>query len=94
MSLFANISTSIYAELGPGRRVALAKLAADHLENTGRPLRLAIDISIWQFQIQAARGEPLQLTSSSPLSLYLLLTLKQAAQILRYAPSFTAWPVF
>ncbi|SPO05701.1 uncharacterized protein DNG_08388 [Cephalotrichum gorgonifer] len=46
----------IYAELGPGRRVALAKLAADHLELTKRPLRLAIDISIWQFQIQAAKG--------------------------------------
>lgn len=51
------MATSIYAELGPGERIALAKLAADHLENTGRPLRIAIDISIWQFQVQAARGK-------------------------------------
>lgn len=36
--------------------MALGKLAVEHLENTGRPLRLAIDISIWQFQVQAARG--------------------------------------
>ena len=27
-----------------------------HLESTGRPLRLAIDISIWQFQIQSGQG--------------------------------------
>ena len=34
----------------------MTKLAVDHLEETGRPFRLAIDISIWQFQAQAARG--------------------------------------
>lgn len=28
----------------------------DHLEQTGRPLRIAIDVAIWQFQVQAARG--------------------------------------
>ena len=27
-----------------------------HLERTGRPLRIAIDISIWQFQIQSGQG--------------------------------------
>ncbi|KAI1341660.1 hypothetical protein F5Y15DRAFT_374895 [Xylariaceae sp. FL0016] len=46
----------IYKEIGTGKRIALTKLAVDTLEETGRPLRLAIDISIWQFQVQAARG--------------------------------------
>ncbi|KAI1780244.1 hypothetical protein F4818DRAFT_395067 [Hypoxylon cercidicola] len=45
----------IYKEIGTGRRISLTKLAVEKLE-TGRPLRLAIDISIWQFQVQAARG--------------------------------------
>lgn len=47
---------SIYKEIGPGQRVSLCKLAIDHLEQTGRPLRLAIDFAIWSFQAQAARG--------------------------------------
>jgi Holliday junction resolvase YEN1 len=47
---------SIYKEIGPGKRVSLCKLAIDHLEQTGRPLRLAIDFAIWSFQAQAARG--------------------------------------
>ncbi|KYK58396.1 flap structure-specific endonuclease [Drechmeria coniospora] len=46
----------IYGELGPGQRVSLAKLAADALKNDHKPFRLAIDIAIWQFQTQAARG--------------------------------------
>ncbi|WYZ37439.1 hypothetical protein EsH8_II_000945 [Colletotrichum jinshuiense] len=46
----------IYRELGPGQRISLAKLAIEKLESSGRPLRLAIDIAIWQFQTQAARG--------------------------------------
>ncbi|CAJ2511048.1 Uu.00g066730.m01.CDS01 [Anthostomella pinea] len=46
----------IYKEIGTGKRISLTKLAVEHLEATGRPLRLAIDISIWQFQVQAARG--------------------------------------
>ncbi|KAK3344358.1 hypothetical protein B0T25DRAFT_616017 [Lasiosphaeria hispida] len=46
----------IYKEIGPGERVSLCKLAIEHLEETERPFRLAIDISIWQFQVQAARG--------------------------------------
>ena len=47
---------SIYHEIGAGRRTALAKLAVEHLENKGRAFRIAVDISIWQFQIQAAQG--------------------------------------
>lgn len=47
----------IYKEIGPGDRIALCKLAVDTLEETGRPLRLAIDFSIWQFQVQAAKGK-------------------------------------
>ena len=47
---------SIYKEIGPGRRVALSKLAVEKYEETGRPLRIAIDTSIWLFQIQASKG--------------------------------------
>ncbi|KAI1189275.1 hypothetical protein F5B17DRAFT_391806 [Nemania serpens] len=46
----------IYKEIGPGKRISLTKLAVQKLEESGRPLRVAIDISIWQFQVQAARG--------------------------------------
>ena len=34
----------------------MSKLSVEHIENTGRPLRVAIDISIWQFQIQSGEG--------------------------------------
>lgn len=47
---------SIYDEIGRGERVALSKLAIEKLEETGRPFRLAVDVSIWQFQIQAGQG--------------------------------------
>lgn len=47
----------IYKEIGAGARVSFLRLAVDSLKRRGRPLRLAIDISIWQFQVQAARGE-------------------------------------
>ncbi|KAI1293373.1 hypothetical protein F5Y03DRAFT_374063 [Xylaria venustula] len=46
----------IYKEIGQGKRISLTKLAIQTLEESGRPLRIAIDISIWQFQVQAARG--------------------------------------
>ncbi|KAF2969855.1 hypothetical protein GQX73_g3658 [Xylaria multiplex] len=46
----------IYKEIGSGKRISLTKLAVQKLEESGRPLRIAIDISIWQFQVQAARG--------------------------------------
>jgi Holliday junction resolvase YEN1 len=46
----------IYGEIGPGERVALSKLAIEKLEESGRPLRIAVDVSIWQFQIQAGQG--------------------------------------
>ncbi|KAI0845247.1 hypothetical protein F5Y00DRAFT_246752 [Daldinia vernicosa] len=46
----------IYKEIGTGKRIALTKLAVEKLEETGRPLRIAIDIAIWQFQVQAGRG--------------------------------------
>ena len=47
---------SIYKEIGPGTRISLAKLAIEHLETTNKRFRLAIDISIWQFQIQSGQG--------------------------------------
>ncbi|RDA84952.1 hypothetical protein CP532_1740 [Ophiocordyceps camponoti-leonardi (nom. inval.)] len=46
----------LYRELGPGRRVSLSKLAADSFEVSNRPFRVAVDVAIWQFQAQAARG--------------------------------------
>lgn len=46
----------IYGEIGPGERTALSKLAVESFEQTERPLRIAIDISIWQFQIQSGKG--------------------------------------
>ncbi|KAJ5561511.1 XPG N-terminal [Penicillium sp. DV-2018c] len=42
--------------IGPGERISLAKLALTHLERTARPIRIAVDISIWLFQVQAGRG--------------------------------------
>ncbi|RDW86870.1 crossover junction endodeoxyribonuclease [Aspergillus mulundensis] len=42
--------------LGPGERISLSKLAISHLERTSRPIRIAVDISIWLFQVQAGRG--------------------------------------
>ncbi|KAL3466160.1 hypothetical protein BJX64DRAFT_22949 [Aspergillus heterothallicus] len=42
--------------LGPGERISLSKLAITHLERTSRPIRVAVDISIWLFQVQAGRG--------------------------------------
>ncbi|KAJ5293698.1 hypothetical protein PENANT_c002G08762 [Penicillium antarcticum] len=42
--------------IGAGERVSLAKLAVTHLERTARPIRIAVDISIWLFQVQAGRG--------------------------------------
>ena len=43
-------------EIGKGERVALAKLAVEHLERSQRPLRIAIDAAIWNFQNQAGQG--------------------------------------
>jgi len=47
---------SIFGEIGPGERVALSKLAVEHYEKTCRPFRIAVDISIWNFQIQSGKG--------------------------------------
>jgi holliday junction resolvase YEN1 len=47
---------SVYNEIGSGTRTSLQQLALDKRETTNRPLRIAIDISIWQFQIQSGRG--------------------------------------
>ncbi|KAK5635263.1 hypothetical protein RRF57_010975 [Xylaria bambusicola] len=55
-SIHIDVHHSIYKEIGPGKRISLTKLAVEKLEESGRPLRIAVDISIWQFQVQAARG--------------------------------------
>ena len=52
----SDFTCSILKEIGKGQRVALAKLAIDHLEKTNRPLRIAIDAAIWSFQNQASQG--------------------------------------
>lgn len=46
----------ILKEIGKGERIALAKLAVEHLERTQRPLRIAIDAAIWNFQTQSGQG--------------------------------------
>lgn len=46
----------VLKEIGRGDRVALARLAIEHLERTQRPLRIAIDAAIWNFQTQAGQG--------------------------------------
>ncbi|KAJ5360856.1 hypothetical protein N7517_010047 [Penicillium concentricum] len=46
----------LISAIGPGERISLAKLAVTHLERTARPIRIAVDISIWLFQVQAGRG--------------------------------------
>lgn len=53
----------IYGEIGQGQRVAFQKLSIDHYEQEDRPLRVAIDVSIWSFQVQAGQGTPLLVTS-------------------------------
>ena len=46
----------LFKELGPGARTSLAALSAAHYTTHSRPLRIAIDISIWLFQIQSGKG--------------------------------------
>ena len=46
----------LFHHLGPAPRISVAKLAADHYVRHKRPFRLAIDISIWLFQIQSGKG--------------------------------------
>lgn len=49
-------SSSIYGQIGPGKRIALSKLAVEHFEKHGRSMRIAIDASIWHFQTQSGQG--------------------------------------
>ena len=50
------LALRIYGQIGVGERIALSKLAVNHHERNNGPLRIAIDISIWNFQIQSGRG--------------------------------------
>ncbi|KAI6900127.1 hypothetical protein KC318_g8741 [Hortaea werneckii] len=43
-------------ELRPAPRTSLALLSSNHYTTHSQPLRLAIDISIWLFQIQSGKG--------------------------------------
>ncbi|KAI3486844.1 hypothetical protein L1887_49550 [Cichorium endivia] len=49
-------ATSVLKDIGPGQRISLAKLSAQYYRELDRPFRLAIDISIWLFQIQSGKG--------------------------------------
>ncbi|KAM0718458.1 hypothetical protein Q7P37_005528 [Cladosporium fusiforme] len=46
----------VFKDIGPGERISLAKLSANHYRQHNRPFRLAVDISIWLFQIQSGKG--------------------------------------
>ncbi|QIW97301.1 hypothetical protein AMS68_002819 [Peltaster fructicola] len=46
----------LFKHLGSGKRISLATLSAQHYAQHKQPFRLAIDISIWLFQIQAGQG--------------------------------------
>ena len=46
----------VYNEIGFGERIALSKLAVQHIESDGRSMRIAVDVSIWLYQIQAGKG--------------------------------------
>lgn len=50
------LALRIYSQIGVGERIALSKLAVNHHERNNRPLRIAIDISIWNFQVKSGRG--------------------------------------
>lgn len=47
---------SLINAIGAGERISLSKLAISHLQRTARPIRVAVDISIWLFQVQSGRG--------------------------------------
>ncbi|KAJ9610222.1 hypothetical protein H2200_004999 [Cladophialophora chaetospira] len=42
----------LFKEIGKGERIALSRLSVVHLEKHDRPLRIAIDAAIWNFQTQ------------------------------------------
>jgi holliday junction resolvase YEN1 len=42
----------LFKEIGKGERLALAALSINHLQKHNRPLRIAIDVAIWNFQTQ------------------------------------------
>ena len=46
----------MYSEIGPGERTALLKLAVQQRETSNRALKIAIDVSIWTFQIRSGKG--------------------------------------
>ncbi|RMJ24525.1 XPG I-region [Aspergillus sp. HF37] len=50
------IQYRLISAIGTGERISLSKLAISHLERTSRPIRIAVDISIWLFQVQAGKG--------------------------------------
>jgi 5'-3' exonuclease len=40
----------LFKEIGKGERLALAAISINHLQKHNRPLRIAIDVEIWNFQ--------------------------------------------
>lgn len=56
MLMYICLTYSLNKAIGASDRIALSRLAVKHLEATRRPIRIAVDISIWLFQLQAGRG--------------------------------------
>ncbi|EXJ75469.1 uncharacterized protein A1O5_02165 [Cladophialophora psammophila CBS 110553] len=46
------VYVSLLKEIGKGERIALSRLSIEHLQKHSRPLRIAIDAAIWNFQTQ------------------------------------------
>lgn len=46
---------SFYDAIGPGERLPLSQIAVQHLKRKVRPLRTAIDVSIWWLQTQSSK---------------------------------------
>ncbi|KAK6346957.1 hypothetical protein TWF696_007052 [Orbilia brochopaga] len=65
----------LYEELGTPDRVSLAKLSIDHFRAHKRHIRVAIDISIWSFQSQAAQGRNAGSNAALRVLYYRLCTL-------------------
>ena len=46
----------LLGQIGHGERISLVKLSSQYYVANSRPFRIAIDISIWLFQIQSGKG--------------------------------------
>ena len=80
----------IYHEIGNGERIALSKLATEKIDSTGRPLRIAVDISIWSFQIQSGKGQTQHPVICGRMKQQLMTLAHQEGRIRSFALYITA----